>query len=124
MRENKLRWPFCTRTWFQTSRRHLHVARLPPGMTGIEALSNALQERGDFRFAQEVEDHWCEGSAGEFYMRCYAAEEGFGATVSSPMDYKEFRAHRGGPYHIAWLNDFWATPAERLAAVPLGEEGK
>lgn len=114
----KLRWPIDTRVWFQVSRSSGGVARLPEGKTGKEALAEALSgQPWEVRSAENM----TEGAAGEHYMRCYARQEGLTAELS-PRDFNLFRQNQGRTYHIAWLNDFYPTPLEALAAVELDDE--
>lgn len=55
--------------WYQTSRRHRHVARLPDGMTGVEALARA-ERFSNLPFRCTDED-----IAGEAYLSRHAAHE-------------------------------------------------
>ena len=58
--------------YFQVSRRHRLVQKLPDGMTGIEALIAASGGRDDAREWAERLGEW---SAGDQYLRVYGKEE-------------------------------------------------
>lgn len=58
--------------WFQVSRAHRIVARLPKGKTGKEALFDAVKE--SMQDARRWVDLFSEGSAGDHYLRCYTPQ--------------------------------------------------
>ncbi len=75
------------RGYYQVSRAFLTLAKLPEGLTGVEALGRAS---GEPAWAQ----HLGELGAGDYYLRCYAKE-----TVKiSPLVFEAFRKLGGGSY--------------------------
>lgn len=115
----KLTWPFRTDVWFQTSRCHCRVARLPRGWTGKEALAQAFADAGGD--PQEAA-RWDEGSAGDYFLRCYAEQYGLHGYVEDSYQFREFKRNNGDTYNAAYFHDFWRTPMEQLADV--GEEAE
>jgi hypothetical protein len=75
--------------YFQVSRAHRRVARLPPGKTGVQALVEA---------AGENRVDWAkglgEGGAGDQYLRVYTKD----AVVLSREEFARFRALGGDTY--------------------------
>jgi hypothetical protein len=66
--------------WRVTSRQHRLVARLPPGMTAVEALIQVVENQGGSAAYIETRRKWAkildkDGSAGSHYRRCYAPPE-------------------------------------------------
>lgn len=70
----------------QTSRAYRHVARLPEGKTGVQALAEAS---GDAAWS----DRLGERSAGDYYLRVYAEK-----VTLSPEVFEMFRRLGGGTY--------------------------
>jgi hypothetical protein len=68
----------------QTSNKFRHVARLPPGKTGLEALAE-LEPEYVRALQQRVEDQ-----AAEHYLRVYAARAGLEQT----LDLRTFQAFK------------------------------
>lgn len=95
--------------WFQTSRAHRAVARLPEGKTGRQALWEAQSRPMDKTWALQFSEY----SAGDHYLRCHAP-----ITDQLTLNRKEFEAYRaagGDTYQSAW---FTKATAQGL----LGEE--
>lgn len=90
--------------WFQVSRKFRHLARLPEGKTGIEALIEACLKsigRGSHSEYWPTEiKRWAEdmgeGPAADHFMRCYAsAIPGLTCTVDRDI-FEAFRRLGGG----------------------------
>lgn len=95
--------------WFQTSRAHRAVARLPEGKTGRQALWEAQSRPMDKTWALQFPEY----SAGDHYLRCHAP-----ITDQLTLNRREFEAYRaagGDTYQSAW---FKKATAQGL----LGEE--
>ena len=78
--------------WYQTSRKHLHLARLPQGKTGIEALRGTQQSKHGRRWAGQLGEE----SAGDQFLRT-TRDPRYRMTV----DLEVFRAYKmmgGGTY--------------------------
>lgn len=67
-----------------TSRRYRHLARLPEGKTGIEALMEH-----DPRLATHCKKHGLEDMAADQYRRCFADKDGLNLTLDL-RTFKEF----------------------------------
>jgi hypothetical protein len=84
--------------YYQVSAKYRHLAKLPVGKTGIQALIDAERTRG-----QRVQDpeRWAnmmgEGHAGDQYLRTYARSDGNVLVVPIHI-FKEFKAKGGGTY--------------------------
>jgi hypothetical protein len=91
------------KVWFQISRGHRHVARLPEGKTGVEALIASYSERSG-RGTREDYERWArrggEGSAGDSYLRTYASRDGLGRQLTR-VAFEAFRAAGGDTYQAA-----------------------
>ena len=95
--------------WYQVSHHHRHVARLPAGKSGVQALIEAADaERISpwMSAAQRAEAHWAnarwanglgEASAGDQFLRVYA--EGLGLVRwLSREEFDEFKSAGGSTY--------------------------
>ncbi len=71
--------------WYQTSRKHRMIARLPDGKSGIEALTDAVGPR-----------RLSEALAGDQFLRVHA--RGDLVKVLHPAGFAAFRRHGGGTY--------------------------
>lgn len=74
--------------WKQTSRKYRHVARLPPGKTGIQALKDASPD--ECRRVEELLERQCAAQ----YLRLYAAKEGFREELTEE-EFENFKANGG-----------------------------
>lgn len=85
--------------WWQVSRRHRSIARLPYKTTGIWALIQACLKHGGVP-RQDVEK-WATGlgetHAGDHYLRCYADYEGNTRDLDIPT-FAAFRKLGGQTY--------------------------
>ena len=90
--------------WHQTSRAYRMLARLPDGMTGVEALIDA-ERRSQHPQSNVVK--WANGlgnaGAGEHYLRCYASRDLHGCTLDIPT-FSAFKKLGGGTYG-SWYYD-------------------
>jgi hypothetical protein len=83
--------------WYQVSRRFRTVARLPDGMTGIEALArDARKSYG--RDSEEWANMLGERSAGDHWLRCFADKKGCWKELDQPT-FDAFRKLGGRTYH-------------------------
>lgn len=71
--------------YYQTSRGHRRVARLPPGKTGRQALREVAPRMAELS----------EASAGDHYLRCYCREH----LDLDQETFNEFRRLGGTTYH-------------------------
>lgn len=82
------------RGYYQTSRRHRMLARLPAGKTAHQALSAVI-----------LDEHWVnrltEAYAGNTYLSLHAPEKDR-ETVRCPRVFEAFRALGGETYLAAW----------------------
>lgn len=94
--------------WFQTSRKHRRVARLPEGQTGKQALS-----AHDKRLAERLHDF----GAAQQYVACYAERDGNCATLTQEQ-FEAFRA-AGGSNAGAMVMGHRCKAWETIEAYPL-----
>lgn len=86
--------------WYQVSRNHRIVARLPEGKTGIQALIDAETRLDRERWAQRMG----EGNAGDHYLRCHAMRRDGDWQQLTNVAFNAFRAAGGDTYRTkAWL---------------------
>lgn len=106
------RW-FDPSIWFQVSRSYRSVARLPEGMTGIQALVSKNPDRPDWA------NNMGEGHAGDHFLRCHArATDGLLEELSF-FEWETFKA-AGGLTYDGWhyqKQQKVAEEAERMAAI-------
>jgi hypothetical protein len=92
-----------TSVWFQVSGKYRTVAKLPDGMTGVEALIGVKYR----------EDSWAEnmgeGHAGDHYLRCYGKEK----KELSREDWVDFKS-RGGTTYNMYAYDKSKTKAQKI----------
>lgn len=120
--------------YYQVSRKYGHLAKLPPGKTGIQALIDSCRgpdgKRKDGSTPIEFES-WAkrmgEGHAGDQYLRCYAADDETVEVIKEVMD--EFRKLGGTTYlEKHWTDGVIATgrgcPIDGTILVITGKEGE
>ena len=95
---------FDPSVWFQVSRSHRSLARLPDGMTGIEALESISKDRPGWAAGMG------EGNAGEHFMRVYGRDPELRAELT-PEEFELFRK-AGGKSYGGWYFDTQRKLAE------------
>jgi hypothetical protein len=80
--------------WKQTSRRHRHVSRLPPGMTGVEALRWARRE-----YSKQFDEPYgsserkqSESEAAITFMRVYSSYKFAAGLCHKVLTVRQFQA--------------------------------
>lgn len=96
--------------YYQTSRKYRHVARLPKGMTGKEALKSVTPENRHYWV-----DGLGESSAGDHYL-CVHGKPEDSLTLTIP-EFNAFRKLGGNTYRAK----HWEEDEERVIKVPLCE---
>jgi hypothetical protein len=88
--------------WFQVSRRYRTVARLPDGMTGIEAL---IEAQAQSEYPHPDYEKWAkgmgEGSAGDHFLRCYAKKQELWMELGR-RTFEAYRKAGGETYAVAF----------------------
>lgn len=93
-----------TKVWFQVSRKHRLVARLPNGMTGVQALLQKAQSERPWD-AEKWVNGLGEAHAGDYWLRTYAESEGLTRNLDKE-EFEEFRAAGGDTYMaVTWKKE-------------------
>jgi len=96
--------------YYQTSRKHRHVARLPKGLTGKEALKSVTPENRHYWV-----DGLGESNSGDHYLCVYGKPED-SLTLTIP-EFAAFRKLGGNTYRAT----HWKSDEENLINIPLCE---
>lgn len=88
--EQKKRVESLVGIWFQVSAKYRHLARLPEGKTGKQALQDAEPDR-DY-------SQWDEGACGDHFLRCFPHHSTFGVMELNVDEWAYYKKIGGSTY--------------------------